>query len=83
MKKIYKLMQGNFTASGCGDAWEVESFNTLKEARAEMKRISKDTKGIAKHPGGFVNTFIDLYVDGVELEEPALVETVDGVKYYY
>lgn len=83
MKKIYKLMQGNFTNTGGGDAWDVQSFTTIKEARAEMRRICRDAKGIAKYPGGYIYTYIDLYVDGQELKEPILVEVVDGVQYYY
>lgn len=75
MKK-YLVQQANLTASGSGDYWDVDSFDTLKEARECMRRIYDDTRGLAEHfPNGYLHTIII----NAQSEE----DIVDSKEYYY
>lgn len=55
---MYKVMQGNFTASGCGDYWEVLEFEELDQALKCFQDVKEDVRGINKHPHGYLETLI-------------------------
>ena len=51
-------MRGNMTAGGCGDYWEVGSFEEINQALDCFNGIKEDLRGITKHPHGYLETLI-------------------------
>lgn len=55
---MFRVMQGNMTAGGCGDYWEVGSFEDFNQACDCFNDVKEDLRGITKHPHGYLETLI-------------------------
>ena len=76
MKKIYKVMQGHFTASGSGDEWKDSEYTNKDDAIRRMKAISKDAKDLCgKTKGGYLLTSVWVAVEGdADNDDECIVE---------
>lgn len=81
--KFYKVLQGNFTASGCGDYFEQGKFDNLEDARKFMESIYNDTRGYRRYPHGYLETLIEEYDDQYEDDDYYFPEWIEGKRYYY
>ena len=80
--KIYRVLQGNFTASGCGDYFEQGRFYNLETAKMCMDSIYDDTKGYSRYPYGYLETVIEEYDDQYE-DDYYCPEWIESKRYYY
>lgn len=60
IKKFYTVIQGSKDKNDNGDEWDCGKYNTLKEAICHFNKIKKDTTGIEKIPGGYLETYVAL-----------------------